>query len=102
LFKKGQTVETAAVQLGSASTVSLVAPQNMAVTMPRTASANVKVKVVYTGPIKAPIAKGQQIAQLIVQTPDTPPQVLPLVAGEDVAEAGIFGRLWNGLKSFFG
>ncbi|MGA1810499.1 D-alanyl-D-alanine carboxypeptidase family protein [Sphingobium sp. WW5] len=102
LFKKGQMVETAAVQLGSASTVSLVAPQNMAVTMPRTASANVKVKVVYTGPIKAPIAKGQQIAQLIVQTPDTPPQVLPLVAGEDVAEAGIFGRLWNGLKSFFG
>jgi D-alanyl-D-alanine carboxypeptidase (penicillin-binding protein 5/6) len=101
LFKKGQTVETAEVQLGSATSVPLVAPQNLAVTLPRTASANVQVKVVYTGPIKAPIAKGQQIAQLIVQTPDTPPQIMPLVAGEDVAEAGIFGRLWNGLKSLF-
>jgi D-alanyl-D-alanine carboxypeptidase (penicillin-binding protein 5/6) len=101
LFKKGQTVETAAVQMGSATSVALVAPQNLAVTLPRTASANVQVKVVYTGPIKAPIAKGQQIAQLIVQTPDTPPQIMPLVAGEDVAEAGIFGRLWNGLKSLF-
>ncbi|MEC7933797.1 MAG: D-alanyl-D-alanine carboxypeptidase, partial [Pseudomonadota bacterium] len=102
LFKKGQTVETAEVQLGSATTVPLVAPQNLAVTLPRTASADVQVKVVYTGPIKAPIAKGQQIAQLIVQTHDTAPQVMPLVAGEDVAEAGMFGRLWNGLKSLFG
>ncbi|EQB32313.1 D-alanyl-D-alanine carboxypeptidase family protein [Sphingobium ummariense] len=102
LFKKGQTVETAEVQLGSATSVPLVAPQNLAVTLPRTASSNISVKVTYTGPIKAPIAKGQKIAELIVSTPDTPPQVMPLVAGEDVAEAGVFGRIWNGLKSFFG
>lgn len=102
LFKKGQTVETAEVQLGSATTVPLVAPQDMAVTLPRAASTNITVKVAYTGPIKAPIAKGQKIAQLIISTPDTPPQILPLVAGEEVSEAGIFGRLWNGLKSFFG
>ncbi|SCW46843.1 D-alanyl-D-alanine carboxypeptidase (penicillin-binding protein 5/6) [Sphingobium faniae] len=102
LFKKGQTVETAEVQLGSATKVSLVAPQNLAVTLPRTASTNISVKVAYTGPIKAPIQKGDRIAELIVSTPDTPPQIMPLVAGEDVAEAGIFGRLWNGLKSLIG
>ncbi|UZW56342.1 D-alanyl-D-alanine carboxypeptidase [Sphingobium sp. JS3065] len=102
LFKKGQTVETAEVQLGSATQVALVAPQDMAVTLPRAASSNISVKVAYTGPIKAPIVKGQKIAQLIISTPDTPPQILPLVAGEDISEAGIFGRLWNGLKSFFG
>ena len=102
LFRKGATVETAEVQQGSASTVSLVAPQNMAVTLPRSASSNISVKVAYTGPIKAPIAKGQKIAELIVSTPDTPPQVMPLVAGEDVAAAGVFGRLWNGFKSLFG
>jgi D-alanyl-D-alanine carboxypeptidase (penicillin-binding protein 5/6) len=102
LFKQGQTVETAEVQLGNATTVPLVAPRNLAVTLPGSASSNISVKVAYTGPIKAPIAKGQQIAQLIVSTPDTPPQVMPLVAGADVAEAGLFGRLWNGLKSLFG
>lgn len=102
LFSKGAVVETAAVQQGSATKVSLVAPQNLAVTLPRTASSNISVKVAYTGPIKAPIAKGQKIAELIVSTPDTPPQVMPLVAGEDVGEAGVFGRLWNGLKSLFG
>ncbi|WP_150291315.1 D-alanyl-D-alanine carboxypeptidase family protein [Sphingobium estronivorans] len=102
LFKKGQTVETAEVQLGSTTKVALVAPQDMAVTLPRAASSQISVKVAYTGPIKAPIVKGQKIAQLIISTPDTPPQILPLVAGEDVSEAGIFWRLWNGLKSFFG
>lgn len=102
LFRQGATVETAEVQLGSATSVPLVAPRNLAVTFPRTASGNMTVKVRYDGPIKAPIVKGQEIAQLIVSTPDTDPQVMPLVAGADVSEAGFFGRLWNGLKSLFG
>ncbi|MGE4323894.1 MAG: D-alanyl-D-alanine carboxypeptidase family protein [Sphingobium sp.] len=102
LFAKGAVVDTAEVQQGSATKVSLVAPQNLAVTLPRTASADISVKIAYMGPIKAPIAKGQKIAELIVSTPDTPPQIMPLVAGEEVSEAGVFGRLWNGLKSLFG
>lgn len=102
LFKKGQEVDKAPVQLGSEREVSLVAPKNLAVTLPRTASANMTVKLVYDGPIKAPIKKGQEIAQLVVSTPDTAPQVMPLVAAEDVEEAGIFGRLWNGFMSLFG
>ncbi len=101
LFKQGAIVEKAEVQLGSTSSVDLVAPRNLAVTLPKTASSNISVKVVYTGPIKAPIAKGQQIAQLVVSTPDTGAQVMPLVAANDVAAAGIFGRLWNGVASFF-
>ena len=102
LFRQGETVETAEVQIGSAATVSLVAPRDLAVTLPRTASGSISAKVVYDGPIKAPIAKGQPIAHLIVSTDDTEAQVMPLVAGEAVSEAGFFGRLWNGLKSFFG
>lgn len=102
LFRKGAQVETAPVQLGSETSVPLIAPRDLAVTMPRTASSNIQVKVVYTGPIKAPIAKGQEIAQLVVTTPDTGAQTMPLVAGEAVGEAGIFGRFWNGLMSFFG
>lgn len=102
LFRKGQEVDKAPVQLGSDREISLVAPKDLAVTLPRTASSNMTVKLVYEGPIKAPIKKGQQIAQLVVSTPDTAPQVMPLVAAQDVEEAGIFGRLWNGLMSLFG
>jgi serine-type D-Ala-D-Ala carboxypeptidase (penicillin-binding protein 5/6) len=98
----GKRVDTAEVQLGSSSEVGLVAARNIAVTLPAGASANMAVKVVYDGPIKAPIAKGQHIADLVVTTPDTPPQIMPLVAEEAVSEAGFFGRVWAGLMSFFG
>jgi D-alanyl-D-alanine carboxypeptidase (penicillin-binding protein 5/6) len=102
LFRKGSQVETAEVQGGSARSVALIAPKNLAVTLPITASDNVKVSVVYNGPIKAPIAKGQEIARLQVRTADGDIQAMPLVAAEEVAAVGFFGRLWNGLVSLFG
>jgi serine-type D-Ala-D-Ala carboxypeptidase (penicillin-binding protein 5/6) len=102
LFQKGAKVERAAVQLGDASTVELVAPRNLAVTVPAGTVANMSVKVVYDGPIKAPIKAGQHIADLIVTTPETGPQTMPLVAASDVGEAGFFGRVWAGMKSLVG
>jgi D-alanyl-D-alanine carboxypeptidase (penicillin-binding protein 5/6) len=100
LFRQGQKVADAQVQLGSDSKVGLVAPQNLAVTLPAGVSAsNIKVKVVYNGPIKAPIAQGQHVADLVISTPDTPPQTMPLVAEKKVSEAGFFGRIWTGLTS---
>lgn len=101
LVKAGKRVEAAEVQMGSSSEVGLVAPRDIAVTLPAGASANMTVKVVYDGPVKAPIAKGQHIADLVVTTPDTGAQVMPLVAEEAVSEAGFFGRVWAGLMSFF-
>ena len=64
-----------------------------------TSPSNIKVTVVYNGPIKAPIAQGQHIADLIVSTSDTPPQTMPLVAEKAVSTAGFFGRIWTGLTS---
>ena len=102
LFKAGEKVADAEVQLGGDDTVGLVAPRNLAVTIPAgVGSGNIKVRVVYDGPIKAPFKKGQQIAQLVIQSGDTPPQVMPLVAEKDVGEAGFFGRMWAGLASLF-
>jgi D-alanyl-D-alanine carboxypeptidase (penicillin-binding protein 5/6) len=102
LFAKGKKIETAEVQLGDESEVGLVAPRNLAVTLPTGISGSMQVKVAYSGPIKAPIKAGQHIADLIVTTPDTPPQTMPLVAESDVGEAGFFGRAWAGLMSIFG
>ncbi|MET0240269.1 MAG: D-alanyl-D-alanine carboxypeptidase family protein [Sphingobium sp.] len=102
LFKKGAEVETAEVQGGSDPTVKLIAPKNMAMTLPMSASNDMKVSVVYDGPLKAPIAKGQQVAQLVVRSSEGDTLNMPLVAGEAVEEAGFFGRIWNGLRSLFG
>lgn len=102
LFKKGAEVETAEVQLGGVNKVGLVAPRDLAVTLPGGSASAMQVKVVYNGPVKAPIKAGDHIADLVVSMPDTPPQVMPLVAASDVAEAGFFGRAWAGLMSLFG
>jgi D-alanyl-D-alanine carboxypeptidase (penicillin-binding protein 5/6) len=103
LFAKGEKVGEAQVQLGGEDSVPLIAPRNLAVTLPAGINTgNVRVKVVYQGPLKAPIQQGQHVADLIVQTGDTPPQSMPLVAAEAVEEAGFFGRIWAGLTSLFG
>jgi D-alanyl-D-alanine carboxypeptidase (penicillin-binding protein 5/6) len=102
LFAKGKRVGEAQVQLGSESVVGLVAPRNLAVTLPAgLVNGNMRVKIVYDGPLKAPIKQGQQVANLVVETADSPPQVMPLVAAEAVEEAGFFGRIWAGLASLF-
>src|SRR6476620_11290216 len=100
LFQAGAKVGTAKVQLGSASQVTLVAPRNFAVTVPAglVAGGQTSMKIRYNGPVAAPIAKGQHVADLVITTGDTPPQVVPLIAGEDVGKAGFFGRVWLGFK----
>jgi serine-type D-Ala-D-Ala carboxypeptidase (penicillin-binding protein 5/6) len=103
LFAANARVGEAEVQLGGEDRVSLVAPRAIAVTYPSGAvGGEPKLKIAYNGPIKAPIAKGAEIAQLIVTTPDGTVQRMPLVAGEAVEEAGFFGRLWLGLKQLVG
>ncbi len=99
---KGKKVADAEVQMGSSSSVGLVAPRQLTVTLPAGLDPAISAKVVYQGPIKAPIKAGQHIADLVVSSPDMPAQRLPLVADKDVDEAGFFGRAWAGLTSFFG
>ena len=102
LFPKGKRIATARVQLGSADEVGVVAPRDLAMTVPAGLGSEMKLSVIYDGPIKAPIKAGQEIAHLVVRTPDTPPQTMPLVAESDVEEAGFFRRIWLALKSLVG
>lgn len=99
LAAKGKLVEQAEVQGGDSTTVGLVAPQDIAVTIPSGSTPNMQIKVVYQGPIAAPIKAGQHIADIVVTTPDTGAQTMPLVAAKDVGKAGFFRRAWNGLMT---
>ena len=101
LVAQGKLVETAEVQMGDARSVGLVAATPLTVTVAAGAVPAMQAKVVYDGPIKAPIKAGQHIADLIVTSPDMPAQTLPLVAAKDVGKAGFFGRAWGGLTSLF-
>jgi D-alanyl-D-alanine carboxypeptidase (penicillin-binding protein 5/6) len=103
LFKKDTVIGKAEVQMGGSSEVNLIAPRDLAITIPAGVLSKVGgMKIRYQGPVKAPIAKGQHIADLVVTTSDSGEQVMPLVAAEAVGEAGFFARAWIGLKQLLG
>jgi D-alanyl-D-alanine carboxypeptidase (penicillin-binding protein 5/6) len=102
LFKAGTQIGSAQVQMGSSGDVPLVAGRDLSMTIPAGILSKVgAMKIRYQGPVKAPIAKGEHVADLVVSMPDGE-QVMPLVAGEAVDEAGFFGRAWIGLKQLLG
>jgi len=102
LFQQGQKVGEAQVQLGGSDSVGLVAPRNLVATIPAGLGRRLQARIVYNGPIKAPIEKGKHIADLVVQPEGMPAMTMPLVAEEEVAEAGFFGRIWTGFKRLVG
>lgn len=101
LFQKGTAIASARVQQGGSRSVPLIAPRNLAVTLPAAQGGDYKLVVQYQGPLTAPIAKGTKVAELVVTTADGSTQRMPLVAGEDVSAAGVFSRIWNGFLSLF-
>ncbi|MGE3395898.1 MAG: D-alanyl-D-alanine carboxypeptidase family protein [Sphingomonas sp.] len=102
LLTRNERIGEAQVQGGDASAVGLVAPRALAVTYPQGMGQNIRARIVYQGPIAAPIAQGQHIANLIVETGNGPPQTTPLVAENAVGEAGFFRRVWTGLLGLVG
>jgi D-alanyl-D-alanine carboxypeptidase (penicillin-binding protein 5/6) len=97
LFKAGETVTQGLTWLGASETVPLVIEAPLTVTLARAARKAMKVKVVYDGPIPAPIAKGAAVATLRIEAPDSPLIERPLLTGADVDRLGLAGRLWSAL-----
>jgi serine-type D-Ala-D-Ala carboxypeptidase (penicillin-binding protein 5/6) len=102
LFKERQVVATVPLQLGTETSVKLVAPRYLAASIPANNNGKTQLLVRYKGPIKAPFKKGAQIAELVVRLPDGKVQVMPLVAAQSVAKANFFERAANGAKSLVG
>ncbi len=102
LYKKAQIIASAKVQLGSLTSVPLMTQSNVNVTIPIDKEMTYQMAVQYNGPIRAPIQKGQHIADLLVTTNDGRIATMPLLADRSVAKAGYFGLAWNGFKQLLG
>lgn len=102
LFRKGETVTNAPVQLGSTDSVPLVASWDFAATKRAGAKEKLRLKARYFGPIRAPIRKGEALGELVVLSADGKKQVLPLIAGTSVQEASFLGRALNGARALVG
>lgn len=102
LLHAGQEVDNLPVWLGAQDTVELTAPSDVKVTLPRSGRDSLKYILKAKSPIAAPIAKGTQLATLEVRQGDSVLMSVPLIAADDVAEAGFFKRVQTAFGQLIG
>ncbi len=90
---KGAVLAEAPVQYGETKTVPLTVAQDLLLTLPRGDRQKVTAKAIVPTPIMAPVAAGQEIGKLVVSAPNMPDFTMSLVAGQDVPEMGIGGKI---------
>ena len=93
LFKAGDVVDSANVWLGMNGKVPLVIKEDVVLSLNRQDRRKMKVKIIYDGPVPAPIVKGQPLATLEISAHDMKTLTLPLVAGADISKLGGMSRL---------
>ena len=98
LAKAGQRVTEADVWLGSTATVALVPAKDVTLLVPALVQDGVTAEVSYTGPLAAPLAAGQPVAELVVHVPELPDARIPLVTETAVDRAGFIGRLMTAAR----
>jgi serine-type D-Ala-D-Ala carboxypeptidase (penicillin-binding protein 5/6) len=97
LFAEGQNIGEAKVFGGDESYVHLTAPSGLVkVMMPRNTNDRLLARIIYTGPVPAPITKGQTIGKLMVWRNDNLALEVPLAAAEDVGRGTMPQRAMDG------
>ena len=89
LFTAGQVVGYAKLFGGAAGSVPLVGEGAINVLMPKNAGERVSAKIVYSGPVPAPVKQGQPIGNLNVYRGDRVVVEVPLFAAESVARGNL-------------
>ncbi|WP_083101028.1 D-alanyl-D-alanine carboxypeptidase family protein [Pseudophaeobacter leonis] len=89
----GTPVARVEIWRGSAQSVGLVPETDLEILLPALSGKQIAAEVVYSGPINAPVSKGQRLAELVLQPDGLPEMRLPLVAENDVSAGGFFVRV---------
>ena len=86
----GSEIGKAKVWNGKSRDVSLVLKSDLNVMIPVLSSSEPSFTIEYHGPIKAPIKKGDEIAELVIKSEDLPETRHSLLAGNSVSSGGFF------------
>ena len=95
LFAEGQEIGDAKVYGGARGRVPLVPVKPVRIMLPRNANDKILARIVYTGPVPAPVTKGQQIGRLKVWRNDAVALEMPLYAGADVGTGNLPQRAFD-------
>jgi D-alanyl-D-alanine carboxypeptidase (penicillin-binding protein 5/6) len=99
LLAAGDTVGEANLFGAAKDKVALTVKDPVRMLMPIAGRRDMKVTLSYNGPIKAPIAAGQEIGSLRVSVPGKEDKIVPVVAAEAVSSSGFIDNMMRGLVS---
>jgi D-alanyl-D-alanine carboxypeptidase (penicillin-binding protein 5/6) len=100
IFAENETVGEAQVFGGDRRSVPLVSPKPIRILMPRGSGDKLAARIIYTGPLRAPVEKGARVGRLQIMRGDLEALDVPLYAGEDVPVGTMTQRAWDGLLEF--
>jgi D-alanyl-D-alanine carboxypeptidase (penicillin-binding protein 5/6) len=95
LFEEGQVIADAKTYGGNQRYVPLIAQRAVRLMVPRGVRERIIARVVYSGPVPAPVQKGQKIGVLKVWRNDAMVLEVPLEATEEVGTGTLPGRAWD-------
>lgn len=99
-FNKNQIMATVPVWYGALPTVDLVVPEKVVKTLKKSKRNKYSAKISYATPVKAPIAKGDQLGEIHIIYGGEIKEKIPLVAKVDVAKVNFISRFIANLKYF--
>jgi len=92
IFSKGEVIGTAKVFGGTSGSVPLVAEDEIRLLLPRDATDKLSAKIVYQGPLVAPVEAGKEVARLKVSRGASVIFDLPLKTAENVEVGSLTSR----------
>lgn len=95
LFVAGEVLGDARVFGGTQTSVNLVAPNAVSMLIPRNSRDRISAKIVYTGPVPAPIQQGQTVGTLRVFRGTNVALEVPLQAAESVDRGSLPRRAFD-------
>ncbi len=101
LYDAGVMLRTTEVWYGQENELPLGVDGTVYLTVPRGRYADLKAETDIARVVRAPLSAGDSFGELRVLLDDAVVFQTPLVAQNDVAEAGFFKRLWHGIYLFF-
>ena len=98
ISKKNETIFEIDTWLGQENKINAVTKEDYYVTIDKKDIRHLTVSLEYKGPIKAPITKGEKIAELIIKKKNNNIKTLPLYAYEDLKKVNFFKSLMTSLN----
>lgn len=100
--RAGTRIADADVWMGELPQVGLTVGKDLSLLIPVLQKDKLDANVVYTGPVQAPITKGEQLGELVIDLDGLPEQRVPLVADRDVPRGGFMPRMRTAAQVIMG